>query len=842
MSLNRPAIHGNSDSPAKPSATGTIRNDDGAVVARSTASVAAVAQSTREGTGEGTTDFMFRATRTGGDLSTAAVVGWQLAGGSADASDFLATSGTLTFAPNAGEVLFPVKVLADSTPELNDTFTIRLVSTDPNLATSLSGGTTTILDDDRSTANVASITAVNAIRAEGTGAATTEFLFKATRQGSDFSRAQTVAWRVEHITSEIDDFIVSTGTAVFAAGSGEADVKVRIAADSGAEEADRFRVVLLNPTGGLVLGGTAAEGLILDDDTSTQVVPSQLAKDLFDKHGGVVAGLMDFALAAYAKQNWEPSSTPGRMRNDTLETHLAALDQVRFIDTHGWHRIDGKELGFADVVTPSPLEFQSAMENGYFTTENAAALVARSKDALVISFRGTNDTDGKKWTDILSPDIRQWAGAVGNGMDTHYSYFSQLLEKLYTYVSESPDITSVYVTGHSLGAAMGNALMDSANGPIRNANGRSVTYEAHLFANPGYRYIDGISRRSNISNYQNQEDFIRVPNSVKELPGDMNIVYFNTDEVAFVPNLAQHNPHLFERIYQFLHDEDVGEDTFLAGGAADYDRIIVGALRENFGGLSIGEGKFFNNGIGNDELWGSGDPDILVGGPDSDTLHGNGADDLLDGGAQNDTLDGGSGADKMLGGLHDDTYIVDNQRDEVVELDGQGIDAVVIRAQGLPPFPLPPNVENLSVAFSINGSPQVGRFVLTGNGLPNIIGGGPGLDTINGGLGADTLYGNSPTGRDIFVFQAGQANGDMVGDFRADGRFPDRFALEDDLLSFKGYGAGSIEHIGGDQWRITSSDASISDVIRLPNVSRLEGGFTVPMIGWDLTWRAYEFV
>jgi hypothetical protein len=82
----------------------------------------------------------------------------------------------------------------------------------------------------------------------------------------------------------------------------------------------------------------------------------------------------------------------------------------------------------------------------------------------------------------------------------------------------------------------------------------------------------------------------------------------------------------------------------------------------------------------------------------------------------------------------------------------------------------------------------------------------------------------------------------MVGDFRADGRFPDRFALEDDLLSFKGYGAGSIEHIGGDQWRITSSDASISDVIRLPNVSRLEGGFTVPMIGWDLTWRAYEFV
>ena len=58
------------------------------------------------------------------------------------------------------------------------------------------------------------------------------------------------------------------------------------------------------------------------------------------------------------------------------------------------------------------------------------------------------------------------------------------------------------------------------------------------------------------------------------------------------------------------------------------------------------------------------------------TITGTSANNTLVGSDGDDTLDGGAGADKMYGGAGNDTYYVDNTRDIVVELDGEGTDLV----------------------------------------------------------------------------------------------------------------------------------------------------------------------
>jgi Ca2+-binding RTX toxin-like protein len=139
---------------------------------------------------------------------------------------------------------------------------------------------------------------------------------------------------------------------------------------------------------------------------------------------------------------------------------------------------------------------------------------------------------------------------------------------------------------------------------------------------------------------------------------------------------------------------------------------------------------------------------------------GNSLNNTLTGNTGNNVLDGGAGTDRLVGGLGNDTYLVDSNRDVVVEKAGEGKDTV----QSTATHSLTDNVENLALlgTTNINGTGNGFDNLITGNSGNNLLKGLDGYDTLIGGAGNDTFIGGAGNdtltggaGNDQFLFGSG---------------------------------------------------------------------------------------
>ena len=127
---------------------------------------------------------------------------------------------------------------------------------------------------------------------------------------------------------------------------------------------------------------------------------------------------------------------------------------------------------------------------------------------------------------------------------------------------------------------------------------------------------------------------------------------------------------------------------------------------------------------------------IITGNAGNNFLVGLAGNDILNGGAGNDILDGGVGNDRMVGGSGNDVYVVDNTRDQAIELMNQGNDLVHSSIN----YTLTANIENLTLT-------GMGALAGTGNALANVINGNTSNNRLNGLSGNDTIQGGA--GNDI---------------------------------------------------------------------------------------------
>lgn len=477
--------------------------------------------------------------------------------------------------------------------------------------------------------------------------------------------------------------------------------------------------------------------------------------------------------------------------NDNKNAEPAYTDIDRYLQL-----LDESDLPLLAPVATGNANFPfEGIRDGIYVNSNAAALVGRAQDALFVAFRGTNDNEGDLHE---TPDMDHWTGKFD-----HYALFADLVIALDTYLEAHTEITRLYVTGHSLGAAMVQPFIAEATTLY------GIPIEAVTFATPGYGPGPD-TEDSRVTNFWTDDDIIIAARNagilVEEgsILGDINTLQDGIFDTTLPPlNIASHSMDLYLSIARFLHEEGIDLDDTRSLNGIDYDNIVMKVTEEG-GVFKVGVGEdtlsgsngshdlmlggadkdklngkrgsdTLLGGEGDDTLDGSSDDDFLDGGTGADTLKGGGGSDRLEGGEGSDKLDGESGADVLQGGAGDDTYYANN--DDTV-FDSGGADKVICNGS----FTLATGngVEKLEMRKNADGTLTANSGNLNGNELDNTIEGSDGANVLRGGAGDDRLlaYGGQDRlqgdgGRDI-----------MTG---GDGSDTFRFATGDTFATSTGY-------------------------------------------------------
>lgn len=364
-----------------------------------------------------------------------------------------------------------------------------------------------------------------------------------------------------------------------------------------------------------------------------------------------------FSKAAYAVQDWENVYI-----NDPSPRAVEAYTTLR---ARGWETIDFDIRARNSTFESSDTTFSvvNKMENGYFTHANAAALVARSDDTLVISFRGTNDSDDKGENELdpsddYHPDKDHWAPVFSLGdMTDHYRFFNELFEGLNQYVNDNSGIQKIYVTGHSMGGAMAIEYMSRLTDPSIKNHFEVVVFAAAPFVHE--RFLGAAVRKD----YRDDARILQIEISGDPVadswdyfsdnnrPGQR--VKFHGDQTMDTPNLdlalhasreANHSMNYYLEMVSNVDSESwqyiVAETSLnqtaevLIGGQQQGSNYIVATQADN---LSAGSQGFIYGGANTDSLRGGSGKNFLLGGDGNDILTGGGGDDFLLGGRDIDT-------------------------------------------------------------------------------------------------------------------------------------------------------------------------------------------------------------
>jgi len=236
-------------------ATGTIIDDD----RPPTLSIADL--SVTEGNGAHA-HFMFIVT-----LDRAATepvtVAYSTANGTARAGrDYLASSGTVTFAPGETSKMVHVDIKGDLLAEGNETLKLKLSNA---TGATIGDGTAigTIIDDD-GIAVPPALSIADLTVAEGNGEHS-HFMFTVTLDKAA-AEPVTVAYSTANGTATAgSDYAATSGTLTFAAGETSKTVHVDISGDTVFEGNETFAVTLSNASGATIADATAV-GTIVNDD------------------------------------------------------------------------------------------------------------------------------------------------------------------------------------------------------------------------------------------------------------------------------------------------------------------------------------------------------------------------------------------------------------------------------------------------------------------------------------------------------------------------------------------------------------------------------------------------
>lgn len=295
-------------------ATGLVLDNEGAVGAANLALLVSSPVIVEGDAGARQAVFEVRLSR---PAAVATTIAFQTVDAGATAGqDYVARSGTLTFAPGQEVAQVAVAIRGDRALEADEIFhlAVRPVGAGPPAAL----GTATILDDDAGTAPVVSVEGGLVVERSGV------FYMSFTARLSEAAAGTTrVDWRSLDGTARGGvDYDDTTNTITFAAGETARTFFLRIIDDTLDEPDETFFVELFNPTGGAVLAGGApvlrAQGVILDNDGGPGVATVQVSDPV------LVEGDAGLRLAVFEIRLPQPVAAATVLRYATVPGSAAA--------------------------------------------------------------------------------------------------------------------------------------------------------------------------------------------------------------------------------------------------------------------------------------------------------------------------------------------------------------------------------------------------------------------------------------------------------------------------------------------------------------------------------------
>jgi large repetitive protein len=233
-------------------AVGTVVNDD--------PFVHVAGGSVTEGN-SGTTVVPFTITLSN-PTDVSVTVGYATADGTATTagSDYVAKSGSVTFAPGETSKTVNVTVNGDGVAE-GDEFLQLVLGTVTDAGIGTAQATGYILDDD-----VKGISINNVSITEGNNGSTKLMTFTVTLSSAS-TQPVTVSYSTQNGTAKSGkDYTAKSGTITFAAGQTSKTITISIKGDKQRESNEIFYVLLRNPSSNAVLDDAWGEGTILNDD------------------------------------------------------------------------------------------------------------------------------------------------------------------------------------------------------------------------------------------------------------------------------------------------------------------------------------------------------------------------------------------------------------------------------------------------------------------------------------------------------------------------------------------------------------------------------------------------
>jgi len=253
--------------------------------------------------------------------------------------DYIAKNGTVSFIAGETEVTINIAIIGDSVEEANEDLTLLL--SDPQNATTVSGTTGTILDDD----STRRLSIDNATANESDG----QIVFTVNLDQASGNDITVDFDTTDGSALAASDYSDTSDSLTIPSNATTGQITISVTDDDTPESSESFTVQLSNPSTDVIIARATGTGTITDDDTTTPPPPSSLDAELIDD--APTANRCDFIDPNYCLFPWPnnhftvaDSSTATGLRVNLDPASMPRNSAGKPLVPTEWNRNDGFSL------------------------------------------------------------------------------------------------------------------------------------------------------------------------------------------------------------------------------------------------------------------------------------------------------------------------------------------------------------------------------------------------------------------------------------------------------------------------------------------------------------------